>query len=99
MRYQWGYGVGHAYSHADAPAASRSMSDTLTTAEDPLTSEDVCDSGTHTSNFGQPISSEIEHTLENIEDEELDVDGLSESDGSQSDAPSGQDPDDESEEE
>lgn len=94
MRYHWGHGIGHVYSHDDAPTASEAAHIVTVPAiadEEPeddaegvihgLGLEEQPDSvseGTQTpadASGGESDEESPEHSLDNLEDDELDVAG------------------------
>lgn len=89
MRYHWGLGVGHVYSHQDneaeptassAPAISDSASSAGQRDNHQGVSEEhrdtVDDDNLHCSIAVEPVDEgdSLEHSLENMEDDFLDVD-------------------------
>lgn len=75
IRHMWGHGVGHTYSHSDAPCAAE--------PEDSDMAEPVATSGGPDLDGGED-EADLEHldTLEDLENEELDVACSSEEEGS-----------------
>lgn len=87
MRYHWGLGVGHVYSHQDntaeptASSASATMGSASSTTGQPQNQPGVSEEHTDATDEDcsvaiRPVDGEdsLEHSLENIEDDFLDVD-------------------------
>ena len=81
MRYLWGHGVGHTYTHLDAPEDPNH--DGSTGEIDGDGTVDMGSDGQESlgdkSDGPSSLYDDREDTLENIEEEELDVDGGSDS--------------------
>lgn len=98
MRHMWGQGVGHIYCHGDAPPIARAPLNAFDVGGS--ISEDTGDPNTNTDHISHPCMRGAEEdsahpdTLEDLESQELDVNGGLEEEASDEDADI-QDPDDE----
>lgn len=82
MRHLWGHGVGHTYSHCDAPNASSTSGGGQPTLEGMEDDETAVRSAEHSL---QPDRDDLQYTLEDFEGEELEVYSDSERDESDQD--------------
>lgn len=74
MRYAWGHGVGHTYSHSDAPDSSTAAAPSSSNSGDTATLSQLPDAplepGEEELASAQPFTS-ADDTLEDLEGEEL----------------------------